>query len=149
MDSKSIMFLFTINSTFITLLFLFFILFNKKKNRYLIAYTIGKGFQITGVFCFSMRFIFPDFISLHLGCAFLIIGYAIEIFSVVSYDNVFRKSVFNLMLFPAIFFVFVLLIFLSSPKFILAILVAIFGAYYFAFGGIVLLKKKIKPNLLQ
>ena len=142
------MILFALISAFIGLLFLFFIIFNKRNNWYLISYTIGKGFQAIGVFCFGMRFLLPDFISLHIGSIFLILGYALEIFNVVSYDNIFRRPVFNLILMPALFFVFLNLGFFNSPKYQLAILVAFMGAYYFAFGGIFLLKRKDKTKFV-
>jgi signal transduction histidine kinase len=147
MDPKSILFLFGSISTCIGLLFLYFILFNKRRNGFLIAYSISKFIQAAGVFFIGSRYAISDFISLSIGGSLLIIGYATELFCVISYDFSFKRSVFKAILIPVAL---VLIIFLSFPvNYLLAMIFYISAGYLFAFGAANLLIRKEKTSLVR
>lgn len=148
MDAKSINFLFGVISSFIGLLFLFYIMLSEKHNWFLITYTFSKFLQAIGVFCFSFRYTIPDYLSLNLGSIFLILGYALEVFNVISYDYIFRRTIFLSSIIPIIPFIILILALTKVPYYHLIKLVSFMAAYYFSLGAFSLYIKRERTKFV-
>jgi hypothetical protein len=68
---------------------LYFVISNKKRNRFLTAFTVSKFIQTAGVILLSARYDLPDYYAVNIGGGLIITGYSMELFAVISFDNVF------------------------------------------------------------
>jgi len=149
MDSKTILTLLGIVDACIGLLFLYFVVSNKKHHGFLIAFTASKFTQAAGAILLSLRYSIPDYFSLNIGGGLIITGYALELFAVVSYDNIFRKWVLRAITIPAASAV---IIFWFAPflqNYVLVIIYDLIAGFLFAFAGVYLIIKKSKTSTVS
>lgn len=149
MDSKTLLILLGIVDACIGLLFLYFLVSNKKHHGFLIAFTASKFTQAAGAILLSLRYSIPDYFSLNVGGGLIITGYALELFAVVSYDNIFRKWVLRTIAIPAASAV---MIFWFAPflhNYALVIIYDLAAGFLFAFAGVYLMIKKGKTSTVR
>ncbi len=93
-DARSILSLFGLFSTFIGLLFVYYVVANKRYNWHLISFTLGKFFQGVAVIGLTSSSWTSDYFALHISNAFLLLGYALEVYNVATFDNRPNKTLF-------------------------------------------------------
>lgn len=135
-DTRTVMLFLGITHITIISLYLSFIIFTKNSNWCLILFIIGKTFQTLGLFGLGLRGVLPEYISLTLGPVLFFIGWAFEIFAIISFDLVFRKRIFFTLLISTVIFILLALAFSNSLDYQKGVIVSIALAFYFGYGGI-------------
>lgn len=149
MDAKTILFLFGLISLCIGLVYLYFVLVNKKRNGFLLAYAIGKFFLAAGVIFISNRLLITDYIALNIGASLLVLGYATGFFCVISHDNRFKKSTFYVIALPIILSVLTFLVYQGTTYLSPAILLYVVIGFLSIFSGIKLISGKQKTSTVS
>ncbi len=145
-DVKSIMFLFGLFSAFTGLLFVYYLVANKKYDWHLISFTISKFLQTFAVVGLALVTYYLDVILLHVSMAFLVLGYSMEAFNLASFDKVYSKYFLWGIIIPPAIVVMLLLTFHKIPYYLFAQLTHTTAAYCFGLASINLFKKRKKSR---
>ena len=145
-DVKSIMFLFGLFSTFTGLLFVYYLVSNKKYDWHLISFTISKFLQTVAVVGLALLTYYLDIVLLHISIGLLLLGYSLEAFILATFDKQYKKRFVWSMFIPPVIIVLVNLFFIQLPYYILAQLTHTVAAYCFGLASINLFNKREKSK---
>ncbi|MEQ8556080.1 MAG: HAMP domain-containing sensor histidine kinase [Cyclobacteriaceae bacterium] len=145
-DVKSIMFLFGMLSAFTGLLFVYYLLANRKYDWHLISFTISKFLQTLAVIGLGLLTIHLNTVLLHISISFLIMGYALETFNLATFDKSFNKYFMWGMFLPPVLIVLLSFSLLHLSYHILAQFTHAVAAYCFGLASINLWTKRKKSK---
>lgn len=145
-DVKSIMFLFGLFSAFTGLLFVYYLVANKKFDWHLISFTISKFLQTFAVIGLALVTAYLDIVLLHISMSFLVLGYSLEAFNLATFDKVYSKYFVWGMVIPPALVVLLNLIFYQIPYYHLAQFTHSVASYSFGLAAINLFTKRKKSR---
>ena len=145
-DVKSIMFLFGLFSAFTGLLFVYYLVANKKYDWHLISFTISKFLQTFAVVGLALLTYYLDVVLLHISIGFLVIGYALETFNLAAFDKQYNKYFLWSMFIPPGLIVLLSFSFIQLPYHILAQFTHATAAYCFGLASVNLFTKRGKSK---
>lgn len=137
-DIRTILFFLFLNEAIILILAGFYILQSPQKKWFLNTFIVGKALQAIGLFLIVLRGAIPDPLSVVVGNSLLMLGAAVDMFSISSFDGIFRKRRMWLFIIISVLAIFLFFLFSHSYAY-RSIVRGTAHFFFFGYGGLVLL----------
>lgn len=148
-DIRTILLFSAVNSLFLFLLLLFFVISGRGDRWYLKVFTLGKTLITVGLLLIALRGTIPLFVSLVLANVLTFIGYNLELLSVTSFDGAFKRTSSWLYGLSAFFSSAVFCFIYDQPDYVRVSIMATFSVIPIAYTGFYFLKYKPSSALIK